>query len=75
MPKLLKVKEAAEYLGVPESVIREGMRAQPGRPTHLRHVRLGKAFYTTREWLDEWVERVASEPPASVLRLDRRAEG
>lgn len=43
-------------------------------PDHLRHVRLGKRLYFRAEWLDEWTERVASEPPASVLRLERRAE-
>jgi len=44
------------------------VRAMPGRPSHLRHVRLGRRRYTTQEWLEEWIQRVASEPEgASTL--------
>ncbi|WP_243090568.1 helix-turn-helix domain-containing protein [Thermus neutrinimicus] len=74
MPKLMTVDEAAKYLGIPVHHIYQAVRAKPGNPFHLRHVRLGKRFYFQAEWLDEWTERVASEPPASVLRLERRAE-
>ncbi len=74
MPRLMKADEAAEYLGIPVEYVYEAVRAKPGRPTHLKHVRFGKRFYFKAEWLEEWVERVASEPPANVLRLERRAE-
>lgn len=74
MPKLMTVEEAAEYLGIPTKHIYAAARKKPGHPAHLRHVRLGKRLYFRAEWLDEWTEWVASEPPASVLRLERRAE-
>ena len=68
MARLMTVREAAEYLGVPVAHIYQAMRAMPGRPSHLRHVRLGKRRYTTQEWLEEWIQRVASEPEgASAL--------
>ena len=68
MARLMNIREAAEYLGVPVSYIYEAVRAIPGRPSHLRHIRLGKRRYTTQEWLEEWIQRVASEPEgASAL--------
>jgi len=68
MARLMNIREAAEYLGVPVAHIYEAVRAIPGRPSHLRHIRLGKRRYTTQEWLEEWIQRVASEPEgASAL--------
>jgi excisionase family DNA binding protein len=71
MARLMTVREAAEYLGVPVAYIYHAMRTMPGRPSHLRHVRLGRRRYTTQEWLEEWIGRVASEPeaPARSMRL------
>ncbi len=69
MPRLMTVQEAAEYLGIPPGHIYQAARAKPGHPQHLRHVRLGKRLYFRAEWLDEWVERVATEAPAVVLRM------
>ena len=71
MARLMTVREAAEYLGVGVAQIYQAMRAMPGRRAHLRHVRLGKRRYTTQEWLEEWIQRVASEPeaPARPMRL------
>ena len=69
MARLMNVREAAEYLGVPVAYIYEAMRAMPGRPSHLRHVRLGKRRYTTQDWLEEWIGRVASEPEAPARSM------
>lgn len=69
MARLMTVREAAEYLGVPVAYIYQAMRAMPGRPSHLRHVRLGKRRYTTQEWLEEWIGRLASEPEAPARSM------
>ncbi|KHG64810.1 hypothetical protein QT17_10295 [Thermus sp. 2.9] len=68
MPRLMTADEAAEYLGIPVAYIYEAVRAKPGRPTYLKHLRFGKTFYFKPEWLDEWTERLATDVVPMTLR-------
>jgi excisionase family DNA binding protein len=66
MGRLMTVKEAADYLGINVSYIYKAMRDRPGQPSHLRHIRIWRRLYTTQEWIEQWIGRVASEPESQV---------
>jgi excisionase family DNA binding protein len=61
MARLMNVKEAAQYLGVPTSHIYDAMRAIPENRNHLRHIRLGRRRFTTQEWLEDWIQRASQQ--------------
>jgi len=83
--RLMLLRDVAQATGIPLETLRRAVRAQPGNPMHLPHVRLGKGqVYVKEEWLDEWLNRLRSDATprghvttsdqlkAAIKRLERR---
>ncbi len=46
---------------------RHGLRTRGGRRVHLRHIRVGGRVYTTREWLDAFLEQLADAEMSELV--------
>jgi len=79
------LKDVSQATGIPLETLRRAVRAQPGHPMHLPHVRLGKGIYVKEEWLEEWLNRLRSDAvlarghvitardlQAAIKRLERK---
>ncbi|ACV05062.1 hypothetical protein [Thermus phage P23-77] len=87
--RLMLLKDVSQATGIPLETLRRAVRAQPGNPMHLPHVRLGKGqVYVKEEWLEEWLNRLRSDAvlarghvttadqlKAAIKRLERRKGG
>ncbi len=73
-PKLMRIREAAEALGLPQATLYRATRAYPGHPFHLPHLRIGKIIYTSWPWVEEWLKRNRSDggSPLPIRRVMRR---
>ncbi|UZX15688.1 helix-turn-helix domain-containing protein [Thermus sp. PS18] len=61
---LFTVKEAAEYLGLPEAQVYQLCRARVW--PRLACIRLGKRIYIPRKAVERWLEAVAEEDGQSA---------